>query len=173
MPHFSTQVLLRGRRRRTARVIASDDDAPAVVVKRFRRSRQPSSEAQQSTPDSSDGSLVVIAEDTRIAPSSKGGPSTPPPCIAQCRLSEPKHRVSQQKGVGKIRPKLPAVHSDSWPLPALPPRAPPLPQRDSLGQPVPPPKATPRSLLFRRPDEPRPCSTVRSLSVKDWCRPFS
>ena len=147
---------------------ASDDDAPAVVVKRFRRSRQPSSDAQQSTPDSSDGSFVVIAEDTHIAPSSKGGPSAPPPCIAQCRLSEPKRRVSQQKGVGKIRPKLPALHSSSWPLPALPPRALPLPQGDSLGYPVPPPKATPRSLLFRPPDEPRPRSTMHSWSVKDW-----
>ena len=149
-------------------LIASDDDAPAVVVKRFRRSRQPSSDAQQSTADSSDNSFVVIAEDTHIAPSSKGGPSTPPPCIAQGRLSEPKHRVSQQKGVGKIRPKLPALHSGSWPLPVLPPRAPPLPQGDSLGHPVPPPKATPRSLLFRPPDEPRPSSTVHSWSVKDW-----
>ena len=110
----------------------------------------------------------MIAEDTHIAPSSKGGPSTPPPCIAQRRLSQPKHRVSQQKGVGKIRPKLPALHSGSWPLPAPPPRALPLPQGDSLGYPVPPPKATPRSLLFRPPDEPRPCSTVHSWSVKDW-----
>ena len=99
---------------------------------------------------------------------SKGGPSIPPPCFAPCSLSEPKHRVSRHKGVGKIRPKLPALPTGSWPLPLLPLRAQPLPRGDTPGHPVPPPKSTPRSLLFKPPDEPRPRSASHSWSVKDW-----
>ena len=149
-------------------LIASDDDAPAVWSNVFRRSKQPTLDAHQSTPDSSDGSFVVIPEDRHIAPSSKGGPSTPPPCIAPCRLSEPKHRVSQHKGVGKTRPKLPALPTGSWPLPLLPLRAQPLPRGDTPGHPVPPPNSTPRSLLFKPPEEPRPRSASHSWSVEDW-----
>ena len=73
-----------------------------------------------------------------------------------------------KKGVGKIRPKLPTLPAGSWPLPPLPLRAPPLPEGDTPGHPVPPPKSTPRSLLFKPPDEPRPSSAAHSWSVKDW-----